>query len=840
MSLQPIPIFGYDNQGGLKLNKKPLLIPDQAFQTLENMWVFRDRVQKRDGIKLLGQLQRNLVDESLGNSGASPWTVNIFSTLAISQPNPVLVPGSVIITLGTTVFTDQGNGLLTSTVPGNSGTINYISGIAILTYTGGTGQATTISFSYYPLLPVMGTTNRETLDIVATQTVWFDQNYAYIWTGNEFSEFVPGTTWAGSDSDFFWWENYRGVTPDSLFFFVTNFVNDAADPIRYYNGSTWTNFSPAVDASNFLFQARIIIAYFGRLLALNVWEGPNIGGSINVRQRCRFSAVGNPVATNAWRSDIVGQGGFIDAPTSEAIISAEFLNNTLIVQFERTTWQLRYVGEYGIPFIWERIASDLGSDSTFSIVLFNRNILAVGDRALIAADSNSVERIDLDIPDQIFTFQNANFGTKRVQGVRDYQKEVVYWCFADSNTQAAPGTPTTFPNRVLLYNYRNSTWAIFRDNITSLGTFQSSDDVTWDNQTITWDSETVTWDNFDTQSDFPLIVSGNQQGFVHYYQQQGPEGRGSTNANEQESLMILGIASVGGGLRITSPNHNLATDEIIYITDMMFVDSVLLTPIATSLNNNIYQVRVFDANTLDLFVWNFSSQSPGQDFPYTPDLSTATYIGGGYITLFPKPIAQTKDFNPFQTKGLQTKMSRIDFLLNAAQAPPIGNIQGATNANPCVITSADHGLFSGQQVYISMVQGMTQLNISSPYRIIVLDDNTFSIGVDSTLFGIYTMLGEWMLSHAGMSIELKINSSQSLIQNLAIGNNQVANYGVAPFYVSGSDYAWHRFYATVAGQYFNITMTYDNNLMNTLTSHQQELVVNAMNVMVRPGGNLPF
>src|SRR5690606_26538519 len=200
--------------------------------------------------------------------------------------------------------------------------------------------------------------------------------YAYIWNGTSFQEFIAGTTWDATNSDFFWSTNYRGINPQDRLFFTTNFLNTTANPMRYTDGSTWTTFAPAVSATNFLFQARILIPYFGRLLAFNVWEGPDVATSVNIFNRCRFSQLGSPVAADAWRSDQFGKGGFIDAPTNEQIISATFLNNTLIVFFEKTTWQLRYVGEYGLPFIWERIASDFGSESTFSPILFNRNILA--------------------------------------------------------------------------------------------------------------------------------------------------------------------------------------------------------------------------------------------------------------------------------------------------------------------------------------------------------------------------------------------------------------------------------------------------------------------------------
>lgn len=1021
MTLQPLPIFGLDQGGGLQTNKKPVWIADQAFQTLENVYIWRDRAKKREGLKFLGRLQRILTDQSLGTTSAGPpntvTITNIFSTLSIPEPNPELSPGQLVITVGTpdtATFTDLGDGNFSVTGAGISvgSYVNYATGLVVLQFTALTGGATiTASVSYFPSLPAMGIKQREIGLISDDQTLFFDTKYCYIWNGTSFQEFIPGTTWNGANFNFFWSTNYRGIEPQDRLFFVTNFVNTSENPMRYVDSSdtAWTDFAPIVSGNNlateivgtidgsgttfsgtllhtpiagsvlitvagitftdptgsgvltgnpntnsgtidyttgaivlnftptihfmgtitaittavnavvtspthdlttgaqititgvigtidsqvnnmnftitvidnntfslnatttgtygsggewilttassnvvatydygttFLFQALLLIPYFGRLLALNVWEGTTIGTAVNIFNRCRFSAVGNPVQTNAWRTDIFGRGGFVDAPTNEQITGVTFLNNTLIVFFEQTTWQLRYVGEYGFPFVFERIASDLGSDSTFSPVLFNDNILAVGDKGIIAANSNSVSRIDLQIPDQIFSFQNANQGVQRIQGIRDYQKEIVFWNFPDAFTQAAPGVSTIFPNKVMLFNYRNKSWSIFRDNVTVFGTFPQSTNITWDSLVVFWDSQAVTWDDVDSQSLFPLIVSGNQQGFINFYQIQGPQGTALVPANEQPSLSITAIALSGNILTLTIINHNLANGEIIYLSQIQFIDSTTFLPVATSLNDTLYAVNVIDINTISLAMWAFNLQQYYVDFPYTPSLAASIYIGGGLVTLFPVPIMQTKDFNPYQAKGSQSMLSRIDFLMDTTTEPPGGAISNITQSNPCIITSPSHGLFTGQGITIYGVQGMRQLNTSQIYSVTVIDVNTFSINVNSSLYNNYVGDGIWVLIVSGMSVQIFKNSSPSVSGNVLIGNRQLQTTGTAPFYrpfySPASQYAWYRFYANCFGQYFNILMTYDDDLMNTIYTHSQILTLNALNIWTREAGKIQF
>lgn len=68
-------------------------------------------------------------------------------------------------------------------------------------------------------------------------------------------------------------------------------------------------------------------------------------------------------------------------------------------------------------------------------------------------------------------------------------------------------------------------------------------------------------------------------------------------------------------------------------------------------------------------------------------------------------------------------------------------ITAITQANPCVITSAAHGLNPGDRVAIAAVSGMTQLN-GNTYTVEYVTTNTFSLqGINSTAYTAYTSGG---------------------------------------------------------------------------------------------------
>lgn len=842
-------IGGYPG-GGLTQDRKPALLANEAFSDLENAYVWRERTKKRDGEVPMGRLSRVFSNVSIGNSSASPWTFNLYTAISVTpETYAEIAQGSVTITIATlaTPFVDQGNGILSNATAGNSGTINYMTGSVTLTTTVGAGNATTVSLTYYPALPVMGILKRDVSTFGIDSTVFFDTKYAYQYV-NGFGELVPGTTWTGTNTDFFWAANYQGATPDLRYFFTTNNNIDITasmyDPIRYYNNSIWTNLQPLVTATNTMWQALILIPYYGRLLALNTWEGPTgstYTGATNFFSRCRFSQVGDPTSANSWRSDMFGLGGFIDAPTNEAIVSAAFFRNTLIVFFEYSIWQLRYIGEYGLPFIFERISSDFGAVSPYSPIVFDQGVMAVSDRGIIQAAANGITRLDDQIPEQVFSFEIQNSAPNFVHGIRDFEKELVYWNYVDTSNAS---TTQSYPNTVLVFNYRNNTWAKFRDTITCFGTAQFQFGITWDSLTTFWESN-VSWDNVDDQQYVDYVAAGTQQGFINIYQNpdaETPQPVTTLYANTMAITAVTFSGSPTGLTQVTIPSHNLANGEIIYIQNAIWNGT------DPGLNNVIYSVTIVDANTVTLATWDFAAQN----YTAVNITSSAIYIGGGRITLLPKMNIQGKDFNPFQSEGKQFKLSYIDFQMDAnIQSPAIAAttiqlfvnsylgeqanllatndalvnsalnnssqnsrfITNATQANPCQITSPNHGLIPGSLIYIGGVQGMTQIN-SNPnmgiYSITVVDANNFTLdNTDSSGFSAYTKGGVW---------------------NTSPVNGQI--------YIPGSQYAWYRFYSTQFGQYLLVGLTYDDNLMNQLATHQTPMELNAMNLWFRPGGRL--
>jgi len=674
MGYTPHYIANYEEDSGLETYHEPFLIPEKAFSVIEDALVWRGRVIKRRGFTHLGRLRRVLAAEDMGNivegwAGVYPHAevFSIFTglTLLATEPNAQLQPGTIadplVITIagGWTITDTLGDG--TTTVVGGapitSATINYALGnLTIIFSAPFVAAAATFTGAYYPTLPVMGLKRREIDDINNEELIAFDQKYAYEIFNNQFRE-LPATTptvWNGNDAQFFWTTNYFNDAFGKIIW-ATNFNISTPDPIRYWNSVDWTNFAPIVAADNVatptkLLQCKIMLAYKNRLIAMNTYEGDFGTGVVHYPNRVRFCQNGTPLTigvvgagpkwttVGAWASDIPGYGGYVDIPTSEQIVTAEFVRDVLLIKCERSSYKLTYTGIRTTPFALEKINTELGAESTFSAIPFDNGILTVGNYAITLDDSVNVTRIDVQIPYQIFDIKNRNSGVDRVHGIRDFYLETVYWTYTDWSTGKV------YPNKLLVYNYRNQTFSIFNDSFTCLGYYQRGSDVTWATLSYDrWDQWEATWGSGSLQSQFPLVVAGNQVGYVSVLDE--------SSINEV-SLPISGINGTLNPTQFTCPNHNLISGTFVKVTGIIAATG---PPDYSSLNGKIYLVRVLSNNVITLQDSTFANVNLGPG---------GNYIGGGQLSVVNNFKLKTKAFAPFYEQGGQARLGYVDFLLD--------------------------------------------------------------------------------------------------------------------------------------------------------------------------------
>lgn len=647
---------------GLQTDLRPWLIPDDAFSILQNAYVFRGRVRKRFGSLLMGSSSTSSnLDQLL-----SRLRINIGTTDAVTgnfSLTPVTPAGSIwkigqMFSVGTTIFTVyQANGA-TLTTGTATATFNTATGALVITGNN-TNPLTTVYF--YPAEPVMGFSIFDSTSVNNQPTYAFDTRFAYIYLATGWERSGTGTSpmWHGTNLNFFWSVNYRNsANPGAYLLFVSNFyaVNPSGavsandDPIWYLNSisGTWTALTPkflVAGAGNFVRTARIVVVFKNRLVLLNTIETDAANANnISYPFRARFSAIDNPLDANAFLEITqVGTlgGGVIDVPTQENIITAQFVKDRLIVYCERSTWELAYTGNQIIPFEWNQINTELGSESTFSVVPFDLNILAIGATGVHSCNGTNVNRIDNKIPDEIFEIKNKNNAALRVFGIRDYFNEVVYWAYPQDDEIAVD----TYPNKILLYNYRNDTWAINDDCITAFGYYEQQADRLWSTTHNTWEESNETWVSGIIAAQAKQTIAGNQEGFTFIIS--------SDTARNCPSMQVTAFSAfVNFVATVKIIDHTLAESNSPTDGDYIVFEGMNGM---VNLNGLIKPVlQVIDKDTITV------------QFTAADNIS-GTYTGGGTVARVSNINVRSKQWNPYDKEGQNVYLARIDFAVTRTE-----------------------------------------------------------------------------------------------------------------------------------------------------------------------------
>lgn len=673
---------------GLETDVKPWLISDSAFAKLQNAYLYYGVIRKRFGgtymntsvDPLFGQLYSRL-GIFLGNTdGAGDLTANIPGATPLGDVGQIFGVGTQL--LGHEIFTVisivAGPQPMLHTNPGSTGTFDETTGQVVIT-----GSVANAPVYWYPALPVMGLPTYIKAANEEEDLLGFDTSFAYIFTdasGNGRRwERLGNIEFTGTDSEFFWVSNYRGALAQDFIIFETNLVE--ADGINFWDGTTWTLFNPVYSntAGDTIITAGAIASFKERLILFNTIESQGGGPGIQFPNRIRFSQVGNPLAIDAFNTNTTPGGGFIDMPTSQTIISVNPLKDRMIIFCEESTWELVYTNNRADPFRVQRINNELGVESAFSTVLFDKAILGIGGTGIHACNGTNVERIDEKIRQIVFTINNDNEGVERVYGIRDYANELVYWTYPDEENNPI------FPTKVLVYNYRKGSWSINDDSITVFGNFLISQDLQWGQVHVQWQQANFAWNSANQQARFKSIIAGNQEGFTFI-----------VNTDISRNAGVLSITNITFG----NPNfpvlgiidHNIAAGEFI------FIENVFGTNIG-DLNNTIFQViSVIDTDNIVIS----RNDTVGQD-----------YEGGGVVSRVSRIDILSKQYNFFQQDGRNAYVSKVDFNVDRTANGQIAIDYYTSTASQSLVTE---GTVTGALLGTAILETTPYLTI--PYELL--------------------------------------------------------------------------------------------------------------------------
>lgn len=678
------------------------------------------------------------------NSGPNYWTPVTWNGQSYQQFWTVNYQGALWATngiAGSTSLTSIGMQYAQAYTPGN----NYISAISIT-------SATTVEFTITGSPLVVG-------DFVFANeftgaqgyTINFQTGYVTVVAGDVYTVVFPEATISGT------------LSPGGILQYLTNRSNPSQDCIRWYDGDPtgginppdtgmgWVNFMPPIEFSNlsiddapsakyYLVGAVLIYPFKDRLLFIGPviqTSSPNsqiyLQDTIIFSQNatpyytCSFAAsepnsvllsntvfypiltpsikpgVLQPATANSYFCDVSGFGGFISAGIAQPILSVSPNEDVLLVGFSNSQTRVVYTGNDLIPFNFFIINSELGVSSTFSVITLDRGAITIGEHGIELTTQTNSQRIDLQIPDEVFEFTLTNNGAQKVTAQRDFINEWIYFSFlSNSNIQ------TNFNNTTLLYNYRDESWGIYYEVFSTYGQFRRSTGDTWatiGEKFSSWAAWNEPWNAGSTTLLSPEVICGTPQGFVMTRDSGTSEGNsiyienicgaepitGATQANPCV-LTCTNTAIVGQWVFITGVRGMVQLNNNYYqitaVTPTTITINVNSTTFGAYISGGICQFSIYSVNhclnsgdyivinnclgTIGQYVngniYSVEGGYPSTDFNnffLNPDLDAdGTYFGNGVIQKMYAPFIQTKQFPTAWQYGRKTRIGFQQYLLS--------------------------------------------------------------------------------------------------------------------------------------------------------------------------------
>ncbi len=560
MNYQPFLIAGFAT--GLDRELQPWLLPNDAFTDLLDGFVYRGVLNKRNGYQQFAIGLRSTPTESrmvFKTANVAPATgvidgANKTFTWALTTP---VARGRVVIAGSNPVQTLTDNGLGAFTGNG-SGTINYNTGAVSVTFTTAPALLSTVLLTYsaHQGLPVMGIMNFYPTDNVR-QLIVADTKYVNRYNAaDDRLDDITTTTYNGTRTDFWSWTNYESATSAPRLIFANGTVGDV---IQVYDGTTVAAYTYNMTASGggavATLNARQIFSYKGRLILFQTIED----GTLYPR-RIRISGFGANV--DDFRTSAPG-AGTIEIPDNTWFFGATFNRDDLVFFTQTATWLMKFTGNDVEPFVLQRIDASRGSGAAFSAITYLNQSIAVSPNGLIGVDGYQVDRIDNNIPD--YTFENIdNEQTNFLECFSAFidQDRDVYLLHPSKGTVRPNHVPTGSSDRILVINFEEDNFAIYRLPLSCMGNFQEVQGILWSDLTAAngfpdWaalQAKYESWADFPWTKGSPIPIGGGHKGEIFEL---------NANGSQDNPLHIRNITGTGETITVTTDWNNYNIGDYI-------------------------------------------------------------------------------------------------------------------------------------------------------------------------------------------------------------------------------------------------------------------------------------
>lgn len=355
-------------------------------------------------------------------------------------------------------------------------------------------------------------------------------------------------------------------------------------------------------------------------------------GSFVLNQTVLFSGIQDAAMTGE-NYNKPGSGS-IKATTSEELTGVKVNGQVIILNYYRSSWTLEITQDIFNPYFIRRVPGPLGTDADFSSVLWENVVKSLGKTGILGCDGRQNLRVDNKIPR--FTADDiAQNKFNYSYGGFDRVNNQFLWSYLD------PESSIDTQNRVLVGNYEEDNWAVYKARFTVFGQSDLGVSLTWDDidgtspnpsSWATWDTTEEIWDKIGVTEGSQKTLAGDNLGFIY-----------ELNRDYDDYYSNITNITLGGS----------STTLTIDGSGFLAGDQVVIQGIASTVELNRDKPYTITAATATSITIN------------QPSLGFTPYVvSSGHVS---KPInfyAETIPFNPYREQGRRCYVSMIEFLID--------------------------------------------------------------------------------------------------------------------------------------------------------------------------------
>jgi len=415
--------------------------------------------------------------------------------------------------------------------------------------------------------------------------------------------------------------------------------------IFFYNGTDVRDFTSVVDNPTYVspslgsppaavaLQKSVHVIYFNERINFIY---PTIA-AVEYSRSILFSAIRN-AAGDGNNFNNPGSG-LLTLDSLGYIKTASILGDEICLNLTDSSYMIQKTSDVFNPYKQRKIPSVIGTNASFSAQEWNSKIRSVGRSGIISTDGRQSGRIDNKIP----YFTRDEMDQKEIDIIYsgfDRRNELFLFSYILSESGS------TTQNRVLVENYGENSWSIYRANFSVFGQSQVGNDLTWDDifedndpSWATWDTTEEVWDKIGLGESVEKTLAGDDLGFIY-----------ELNTDYDDNFVdITAITNASQAVLTVSESSFIAGDKVVVkgVSGMTEINNY--DPSLDPTKFTPYEVvSATDTSvTLNVDSTNFTA-----------------YSSDGTLSKIINFECKTNPFNPFRSEGRKCFISMIEFLVN--------------------------------------------------------------------------------------------------------------------------------------------------------------------------------